>query len=255
MGQISQRNVFADGRAKRDAGGVGAPALAVDKGLAGGGVHHKLLERSLSWLLRNQTQGEISQKISSYKKIIEELTAILPEVLEHESKNDFDKKISTLISEKIDKDLAKKIANLEAISSAFDIFEISNSLKIANSSPIDLKIIAKIYFTIGTRFNLSWINSSITKLELQNKWQKILSKTLHEDFYFYQMQIAKKIIESNINKTIKINEINSFIENWIKEISFLVSRFDNFINELKDDPNHDLAMFAVALNRLKPLVN
>ena len=216
---------------------------------------NKLLERSLSWLLRNQTQGEISQKISSYKKIIEELTAILPEVLEHESKIDFDKKISALISEKIDKDLAKKIANLEAISSAFDIFEISNSLKMANSSPIDLKIIAKIYFTIGTRFNLSWINSSITKLELQNKWQKILSKTLHEDFYFYQMQIAKKIIESNITKTIKINEINSFIENWIKEISFLVSRFDNFINELKDDPNHDLAMFAVALNRLKPLVN
>ena len=41
MGQIRQRNVLADAWAKRNAGGVGAAALAVDQGLAGRRVHHR----------------------------------------------------------------------------------------------------------------------------------------------------------------------------------------------------------------------
>ncbi len=210
---------------------------------------NKLLEYSLSWLLRNQTSGTIAEKISDYRKVIEELTLILPDVLPSNLKQDLDKKIIEFGNEKIDKVLAQRIANLDAISSAFDIYEI------VNSSKISVKIIAKIYFTIGNRFNLKWIRSSINRLELDNQWQKLLSKTLLEDFNFYQMKIAKTIIEKQIDNNTKIDEVNNAIENWINKINFLVARFDNFINELKDDPNHDLAMFAVSLNRLKPLVS
>ena len=210
---------------------------------------NKLLERSVSWLLRNQNHEAISEQISNYRKIINELTQILPDVLSVDLKQDLDKKIIDFSKEKISKNLAQKLANLNAISSAFDIFEIANSTK------IEVKIIAKIYFAIGTRFNLEWISSSVNKLELNNQWQKILSKTLLQDFNFYQMKISKTIIEMQDNKKIKLDEVNYIIENWINTVNFLVARFDNFIGELKDDPNHDLAMFAIALNRLKPLIN
>ena len=210
---------------------------------------NKLLERSVSWLLRNQNHGGILEQISNYRKIIEELTQILPDVLSADLKQDLDKKIIDFSQEKISQNLAQRLANLDAISSAFDIFEIANATK------TEVKIIAKIYFAIGTRFNLEWVSSSINKLELDNQWQKILSKTLLEDFNFYQMKISKTIIELQKDKKINLAEVNYVIENWINTVNFLVARFDNFIGELKDDPNHDLAMFAIALNRLKPLVN
>jgi hypothetical protein len=44
------------------------------------------------------------------------------------------------------------------------------------------------------------------------------------------------------------------MESWIKNLEFLVNRFDSFVSEIKSNPNLDLSIFIVALNRLKPLV-
>ncbi|GDX36441.1 NAD-glutamate dehydrogenase [Alphaproteobacteria bacterium] len=208
---------------------------------------NKLIDRSVLWLLRNQVQGDISSKINDYKKVIDELSLILPEVLAQDSKQSFERKIAEYSQEKIDKNLVIALARMDAIASAFDIFEI------AKNSQLEIKIIAKIYFAVGTRFSLKWLRSSINKLELHSHWQKLSAKTMLEDFYFYQTKIAKDII--NQDQKIKINEVEQLINLWINKYQFLVNRFDNFITELKDDPNHDLAMFSVALNRLKPLIN
>lgn len=215
---------------------------------------NKILERAMTWLLRNQNNQSIDQRVLSYKSVIKELDEILIEVLAVDSKISLEKKIEQFMQFKISKDLAFKIAKLDPIASAFDIFEIANVAK------IEVKIIAKIYFEIGTRFALKWLRSSINKLELHNQWQKLSAKTVIEDFYFYQMKIAKEIIEKQIAKNgnsspLKFSQANLAIENWINQASFLVARFDNFIKDLKDDSEHDLAMFAVAVNRIKPLVN
>ena len=136
---------------------------------------------------------------------------------------------------------------MDPVASAFDIAEISAA------SNFDLKTIAKIYFAVGTRFSLKWLRTRVSNLALDNYWQKLSSKTILEDFYSYQMRIAKSIVEFSCNDK-NLCEINS-LEKWIKEIDFLVERFDNFISDLKDQANPDLAVFIVALNRLKPLVN
>jgi NAD-specific glutamate dehydrogenase len=67
------------------------------------------------------------------------------------------------------------------------------------------------------------------------------------------MRIAKRIVDFSCDDN-KICEDNS-LDSWIKSADFLVERFDSFISDLKAQPNPDLAMFIVALNRLKPLVS
>lgn len=71
-----------------------------------------------------------------------------------------------------------------------------------------------------------------------------------EDLYSYQMRLAKAIVEYNSSNKVSDN----LVENFAKNSAFLTERFDNFIAELKNEPNPDLAMFVVALNRIKPLV-
>ncbi len=208
---------------------------------------NKLIERSVTWLLRNQSKGTLSTTVSRFRKIADELSSILPKVLAQASSDSFERKIERYCLNNVDRKLAEKIASLDPVASAFDISEISAA------SNFDLKTIAKIYFAIGTRFSLKWLRSKVSGLAFEDHWQKLSSKTILEDLYSYQMKIAKQVVEFSCeDKT--LCEVNS-LDKWVKNADFLVERFDNFILELKNNPNHDLSVFIVALNRLKPLVN
>ncbi len=207
---------------------------------------NKLLERSVMWLLRNQAKGTISTVVTRFRKIADELHSVLSQVLAQASRESFERKIERYCLNNVDRKLAEKIAAMDPVASAFDIAEISAA------SNFDLKTIAKIYFAIGTRFSLKWLRSRVSNLALEDHWQKLSSKTILEDLYAYQMRIAKRVVDSSCEEK-TLCEVNS-VENWIKTVDFLVERFDNFISDVKAQPNPDLAVFIVALNRLKPLV-
>jgi glutamate dehydrogenase len=207
---------------------------------------NKLLERSVIWLLRNHAKGNVSAIVLRFRKIADELSGVLSQVLAQASKESFERKIERYCLNNVDRKLASKIAAMDPVASAFDIAEISAA------SNFDLKTIAKIYFAIGTRFSLKWLRSRVSKLALDSYWQRLSSKTILEDLYSYQMRIAKSVVEFSCDDK-DLCEIDS-LEKWIKEADFLVERFDNFISDLKEQTNPDLAVFIVALNRLKPLV-
>ncbi len=208
---------------------------------------NKLLERSVLWLLRNQSKGALSPVVTRFRKIADELSALLSEVLAQASRESFERKIDRYCLNNVERKLASKIASLDPLASVFDIAEISAA------SNFDLKIIAKVYFSVGNRFSLKWLRSKVSSINYENHWQKLSSKTILEDLYSYQMKIAKSIVDSS-SKDKLLCEADS-MKNWIQKSDFLVDRFDNFISELKSQPNPDLSVFIVALNRLKPLVN
>ncbi|NBV05794.1 MAG: NAD-glutamate dehydrogenase [Proteobacteria bacterium] len=206
----------------------------------------KLLERSTMWLLRNKSKGEITPVITRFRKIADELSAVIIQVLAQASLESFERKIERYCLNNVDRKLAEKIAAFDPLASVFDIAEISAA------SNFDLKTIAKLYFAVGTRFSLKWLRSKVSAMSYDNHWQKLSSKTILEDLYSYQMKIAKSVVEESSKDKI-LSESDS-LENWIKKVDFLVERFDQFISELKVHPNPDISVFVVALNRLKPLV-
>lgn len=207
---------------------------------------NKLLERSIMWLLRNHSKGDLSTIVARFRKIADELSEVFPQVLASASRESFERKIERYHLNNVDRNLAGKIAAMDPVASAFDIAEISAA------SNFDLKTIAKIYFAVGTRFSLKWLRSRVNKLTLDSYWQRLSSKTILEDLYSYQLKIAKAIVDNSCNDK-SLCEVNS-IDKWIENSEFLVERMDNFIDELKLQPNPDLSVFIVALNRLKPLV-
>jgi glutamate dehydrogenase len=206
----------------------------------------KLLERSVMWLVRDKSKGSLKSIVQSLKKINDELFAIISEVLSKDSRESFERKIEKYDFGNLSYGLANKIAAMDPIASAFEISEISAA------SNFDLKTIAKIYFAVGTRFSLKWLRSKVKKLSLENYWEKVSTKIILEEIYYYQMQIAKRVVAFSCWDK-GLCEINS-LDKWIKNTGSLVERFDSFIFDLKSKPNPDLAIFIVALNRLKLLL-
>ncbi|MBM3579892.1 MAG: NAD-glutamate dehydrogenase [Alphaproteobacteria bacterium] len=207
---------------------------------------NKLLERSVLWLLRNQVKGDVASVVARFQKIADELQASLPGTLAQASKESFEYKIERYRLNNADVKLAARIAAMDPVASAFDIAEI------AGSSKFDLTTIAKLYFAVGNRFSLKWLRSKISNIATDSHWQRLASKTILEDIYSYQMRIAKRVLEFNCDDK-KLCEVKS-VEKWVKNADFLAERFDNFILDLRTQTNPDLAVFVVALNRLKPLV-
>jgi glutamate dehydrogenase len=207
---------------------------------------NKLIERSVTWLLRNPSKGDIKTIIMRFRKIADEFVVILSDVLAQASKESFDRKIERYRLNNVEEKLAAKIASLDPIASVFDIAEISAA------SNFNIKAIAKVYFVIGTRFSLKWLRSRVSAMSFDNHWHKLSAKIIQEDLYTYQMKIAKAVVDSSSNDK-KLCEVET-LEKWMKNHEFLVDRFDNFVAELKMQSNPDLSAFVIALNRLKPLV-
>ena len=208
---------------------------------------NKLLERSVIWLLNNQSSGKITKVVTRFKKIANDLLRLFPGVLAEASRDSFERKVAYYLENKIENKLAARVASMDPAASAFDIAEIS---EISN---FDLKSISKIYYKVGTRFSLKWIRGRVSSLIIENDWQKLSAKTILEDLYFYQMKIAKDIVNFSCDDK-KVCEIDS-VSAWIEKKKFAVERFDSFITELKAQANPDIAVFVVTLNRLKSLIN
>ena len=208
---------------------------------------NKLLERCVMWLLRHQSKGKVQTIITRFKKIADELFGFFPSILASASRESFELKVTYYDSHNIDRKLSRRIASFDPAASAFDIAEISAS------SNFDLKSIAKIYFTVGTRFSLKWMRSVINNMKIDNYWHKLSSKTILEDLYAYQMRLANLIVDFGCNNK-KICEVDS-VAAWIENSKFEVERFDSFIEDLKLQKAPDLSVFVVALNRLKSLIN
>ena len=208
---------------------------------------NKLLERGVVWLLRHQQKISISTAIIKYGTIIKQLDEIIDSILASASKDSFNKKIKRYSDANVPADLSRKIATMDPLASAFDIAEI------ASQSDFNIKIIARIYFEVGSRFDLKWLRSKVAASNIDSYWQKLSLKTILEDLYKYQMKLAKQIVDyACANKDSCEAEIS--LDYWIKHHSFMVQRYDSFITELKEQMNPDLSMFVVALNRVRALI-
>lgn len=208
---------------------------------------NKLLERGVVWLLRHQQKIDISVAVVKYGSIIKQLFEILDKILAAASQESFSKKINKYSQVKVPSELSKKIAAMDPLASAFDIAEI------ASQSDFNIKIIARIYFEVGTRFDLKWLRSKIAATKVDNYWQKLSFKTILEDLYNHQMNIAKHVVDYSCSKK-DACPAEASLDFWIKHNELMVQRYDDFIVELKEQPNPDLSMFVVALNRIKALL-
>ena len=208
----------------------------------------KLLERSVTWLLRNhiEDKGSITELVDKFKIIAGQLLDLLPKVLVKSSKDIYQKRIERYCLNNVDKKLATKISALDAMASTFDI------AKISLESHLNLESIAKVYFAVGSRFNLKSLRKRAANIAFENYYQELSIKTITEDLYNIQMHLAKKIVDFSCHDS-DFCEMTA-IDSWIKSNPELMVRFDNFISDLKLQPTNDISLFVIVLNRFKSLI-
>lgn len=206
---------------------------------------NRLIRRGTRWFLRNRRRESmnIAEIIRYFIPEVSELSAILPGFLVGYG-SDMEIVAEQLIKANVPKDFAYRIGCMSAMFSALDIVEAAT----INKFPVEK--VATIYYAVGTRLQLGWFRELIKNHAVSNHWEALARATFRDDLDRQQRNLTVNIMHSNGQA---LNEPEHLIDAWFGKHHILVSRWEYFATELKNSPEADFTMFAVALRELLDL--
>lgn len=204
----------------------------------------RLIRRSVRWLLRNHRSGlDVNKQIDYYKPLISQLWNILPSIVEGNEKEKVDKRISKYLEADIETNLAHRLAYVKLLYSSMDIIYITCNYN------YKLEDVARLYFALGNRLDLSWFRDQITAHPVDDTWDALARAGSRDDVDLYQREIVLGLLESKALP----EKLNEKVEQWEKICEQLVCRWNTMLLDLKTTKSKEFTIFSVALRELLDL--
>lgn len=201
----------------------------------------RIMRRGIAWFVRNiKAPINISETIEIYSKQTSELTDIISKLLVGTTKTRFFSRIDHFTSAGADKKLARSVATLEVLVSAFDIIFLAKQMNKKNED------IANLYFECGDLLSIDWLRQSCEAQIDQSFWNRLSVQSLKDDFYDKQRRLIKAILlSSNSNGSVPK------LKTWIKNNASDAHIFVSFIEDIKLQEALNLNMIILANKKLE----
>jgi glutamate dehydrogenase len=204
-----------------------------------------LLERSISWILRNQSiHFDVNHLIERYKTEINILRKSVSNATSGRSRKSYQSRKRQLLKYKVPVDLAEEIIAKTTLASAFDIIEIKSELYSSTEST------AKVFYALSERLKLPWIREVISKTIVRNHWNQLAIVNLRNDLHANQRNLTELVMQSVANKRHSKQALTA----WESKHTDALERYDNMINELNAMPLLDFSTISVAVSEVRRLV-
>ena len=198
----------------------------------------RIMRRGISWFVRNRKHPiDINDAIAGFSKQMEALSGIISNLLIGTTKTRFFGRIEHYIDSGVDKILAKEIATLEVLVSAFDIILIAKQTNTKNED------IANLYFESGDMFSIDWLRQSCEAQINESYWNRLSVQALKDDFYDKQRRLIAEIVSGD-KKNIKL-------KSWLQENYLAASIFLNFVKDIKMQETINFNMIILANKKLE----
>ena len=205
-----------------------------------------LLERSISWLLRNKSSNfDVSQLIERYKTDINLLHKVISNTMIGQSRKNYIASCERFIEYKLPADIAEELADKTTLASAFDIIEIKSKLG------TDIESTAKLFYAVSDRLQLHWIRSSTSKSIVLNHWNNLAVVNMRNELHANQHKLTEMILQSVTDKS----HISEALVQWEDQHTEALERYDNMINELSAMRNLDFPAISVAVSEVRRLAS
>lgn len=210
----------------------------------------RLVQRTSSWFLRNMPQPlKVSEIVGLFEPKIEELKKSLGRIISPILREARTEKLEKYLNLKVPKELAEKIADLEALSSACDIVQVSHK-HAEGGQKLPIHVVGEVYYSLGHRLKLGWLRFSARKLLTDSRWENIALQTITETLFDQQMKITAEVIKS----ACKGDSCGGALEAWAEKHDKQIARYDSFINDLKQHEVLSGAMLTVSIQRVEDLL-
>jgi glutamate dehydrogenase len=201
----------------------------------------RILRRTARWYIRHGGKTDsIEAAIKRYQPAFKVVSENLGEFLVAKEFEDVQAETKHLIEAKVPKDIAYRVASLSNMFSAMDLAQVAE----LDDRPVE--VVARLYYQLGSRFELHWFLEQINQQSVANHWQALARASYREELDWQQRSLTSVLlnIEPKENDSLKI------LDDWCKVNEEALNRWYHMMTEFKTSDNHEFAKFSVALREL-----
>ena len=204
-----------------------------------------LLERSISWLLRNQPSDfNVSQLIRRYKADIKVLREVMPKAITGQSRRNYQSHRRRFVKFRLPATLAQELAVKTTLASAFDIIEIKASLG------VETEYVCQVFYALSDRLRLHWIREAISRTIVRTHWNHLAILNMRNDLHVNQRNLAELVLHVTDQGTNPAKAMDL----WENLHTDALTRYDHILNELSAMRNKDFPTISVAVAEVRRLV-
>jgi glutamate dehydrogenase len=204
-----------------------------------------LLERSISWLLRNQPADfNVSEVIKRYKPDTQALMTVISTAIIGRSRKNYLATRRSFIKYRLPAALAQELVDKTTLASAFDIIEIKTSLG------TEIEYVAKLFYVVSERLQLHWIRSAISKTIVRNHWNHLAILNLRNDLHANQHNLTELILQGVADK----RQTRRAMALWEEQNAVALERYDEILKEFSAMRTVDFPTISVAVAEVRRLV-
>lgn len=204
-----------------------------------------LLERSISWILRNKGANfDVNHLIERYRSDIKVLRSSVPTAIIGQSRKNYQVTRRAFIKYRVPAELAQELADTTTLASAFDIIEIKSKLYSSTENA------AKLFYALSERLQLHWIRNEISETVVRTHWNHLAIVNMRNDLHANQRNLTELVLQSVTNK----RHTNKAIQLWEEHHREALQRYDMVIKELNALRTLDFPTISVAVSEVRRLV-
>ncbi|MFT5542910.1 MAG: glutamate dehydrogenase [Glaciecola sp.] len=201
----------------------------------------RILRRTARWYIRHGGKTtDIEAAINRYKAAFKAVSENLDTLLVAKEYEEIQNETNRLIKAKVPKDIAYKVAGLSNMFSSMDLAQIAEIEK----RPVD--VVARLYYQLGSRFELHWFLEQINQQSVSNHWQALARASYREELDWQQRSLTTVLM--NIEP--KEKDADKILNEWCEANKEALVRWYHMMTEFKTSDNHEFAKFSVALREL-----
>ncbi|HEX3831529.1 MAG TPA: NAD-glutamate dehydrogenase [Solirubrobacteraceae bacterium] len=205
----------------------------------------RLVERAARWLVRSRGRSEIdvTGTTARFAPGARVLAQALPGVLLGADRESFQNRLVELAAAGVPPGLARHVASMPALLSAFDIVE-DGELTDAPQP-----VVMAVYFGIGSRLGMDWLRDRILELPRNDRWQALARAALRDDLYEMHRALTRDVLARGTSLGAP-----AAIDGWLAANRAAVERSQSVVADVKSARTYDTTTLPVALRELKNLV-
>ncbi|OLO09896.1 NAD-glutamate dehydrogenase, partial [Chromohalobacter japonicus] len=203
----------------------------------------RLLRRATRWFLRHRTNQSIQEAVEYFAPRITQLQESVGKRLRGEDHETWDARRDELEKAGVPTSLASVVAAANSLYAGLGIIEA------ARATDEKIQRVAEVYYDIGHRLELPWMNGQINALKVRDSWQAQARETFRDDLDRQQLALTVSVLKMDGAPS----GVEPRVEQWLERHAGLVERWCGLLNEVRSGAQGGFPLFAVAIRELVDL--
>jgi glutamate dehydrogenase len=219
----------------------------------------RLAERATRWLVRHGPKPlDVASTVAANAAGAGRLGRLLPALLSSADRAAVDALAAGWVECGAGKDLAARVASLEALTPALDILHVAGGTPVQDGDALDTGVgalvtglgepgedvideVAAVYFAIGEALELDWLRDRIAALPRDDRWQALARSALSDDYAQERATLTAEILRAG------------GLDRWMARHRAAVERFLEVVDDIRGGAPPDLATLSVAMRESRAL--